>query len=603
MAAPPLVSLTDATITFGGRPLFTGITCQLGAGERVTLVGRNGTGKSTLLKALVGVQDLDAGTRFVQPGVRLAYLPQEPDFGACRTVHAHATSLLPADDSGAGQGRVAGLLDQLGLDPDADPHVLSGGEARKADLVRVLASGAELLLLDEPTNHLDLPTIAWLEEELSASRAGLVLISHDRTFLTRLARSVWWLDRGQIRRLDRGFDGFEAWVEQVLEEEEKAAHKAERRLVSETKWLREGLSARRRRNQGRVRALLDLRKSLAERVRAPGEMTITQGSIAHGGSLVAELKKVGKAWGEKTVLDDVSVRVPRGARVGIIGANGAGKTTLLKILIGDLAPDGGSVRIGTGVEPVWLDQKRESLDPEAMPIQVLAPGSDFVTIGGQKKHVASYLEDFLFTSERARTKVKALSGGERARLLLARIFATEGNLLVLDEPTNDLDFETLDLLQEALAEYPGTVLLVSHDRDFLDRVATSVLRIDPGGKVTAYAGGYTDHLAQRGEEITPARPAAKPKAALRPAAAKPAAKSALTYGERIERDKLPGKIEDLTARIGKLEGDLAAPDLFSKNRARFEALNSDLITARADLAAAEDRWLELEMKLEEAGAA
>ena len=472
---PPALLLQDIHLTFGTAPLLAGAGLAVAAGDRVCLVGRNGSGKSTLLRIAAGLVQPDAGRRFAQPGATIRYLPQEPDFSGFATALAYVEAGL-VGDADADHHRARYLLEQLGLTGRENPATLSGGEARRAALARTLAPAPDILLLDEPTNHLDLPGIEWLERELAAMRAGIVLVSHDRRLLERLSRSTVWLDRGITRTLDQGFAAFEPWRDAVLEQEASERHKLGRKIAMEEDWLRYGVTARRKRNQKRLADLHALRKRRKEQRAAVGKVRLEAAQAELSGRLVIAAEAVEKSFGERTIVRGFSTRILRGDRVGIVGANGAGKTTLLNLLTGALPPDAGEVRLGTGLAQVTLDQRRDSLDPAQTLGQALTGGQgDTVTVGGQTRHVVSYMKDFLFGPEQANTPVGVLSGGERGRLTLARAFARPSNLLVLDEPTNDLDLETLDLLQERLAEYPGTVLLVSHDRDFLDRVVTSVI--------------------------------------------------------------------------------------------------------------------------------
>ncbi|MGE3935869.1 MAG: ABC-F family ATP-binding cassette domain-containing protein [Rhodospirillaceae bacterium] len=599
--AAPILMLRDIRLTFGGTPLLEGAELAVGPGERVCLVGRNGSGKSTLLRIAAGVVEADRGERFVQPSATLRYLPQEPDLGGFATTRAYVEAGLgPGDDP----HRAQYLLEQLGLTGDEEPARLSGGEARRASLARAMAPEPDILLLDEPTNHLDLPAIEWLEGEIAASRSALVIISHDRRFLETLSRATVWLDRGITRRLDQGFAAFEAWRDGILEQEDTERHKLDRRIASETEWLRRGVTARRRRNQGRLRALFDLRAQRRQERRAAGSATMTVTEGATSGKLVTEAKGITKSFGGRAVVRDFSLMVQRGDRVGIVGPNGAGKTTLLNLLTGVLEPDEGTVRLGASLQVVTLDQRRESLDPAMALADVLTDGrGDTVLVGGQARHVVGYMKDFLFGPEQARTPVGALSGGERGRLMLARGLARPSNLLVLDEPTNDLDLETLDLLQEMLADYAGTVLLVSHDRDFLDRVVTSTIAAEGGGRWIEYAGGYTDMTAQR--RGGPAVPVATEKPR-RAAEAAPAAKPApqrrrgLSFNDKHALETLPKRIAGLQADIARHRAALADPGLYARDRVAFDKAAAALTAAEAALAAAEDEWLELEMKREEA---
>src|SRR5580658_8242674 len=497
--APPLLQLKDIALTFGGTPLLAGAELSVSPGERVSLVGRNGTGKSTLLKIAAGLVEPDRGSVFIQPGTVVRYLPQEPDLsGFTSTLDYVEAGLRPGDDRHAARR----LLEQLGLTGLEDPAKLSGGEARRASLARALAANPDILLLDEPTNHLDLTTIEWLERDLNSRRAALVIISHDRRLLSTLSRSTVWLDRGQTRRLDRGFAHFEEWRDAVLAEEERDQHKLDRKIVAEEHWMRYGVTGRRKRNMRRVGQLQALREQRRSYRGVAGNAVITAGSAAPSGALVIEAAGIGKSYDGRPIVDDFSIRIQRGDRIGIVGPNGSGKTTLINMLTGVLQPDTGSVRLGTTLAVATLDQHRDSLDPNVTVTEALTEGhGDTVMVNGNAKHVVSYMKDFLFASEQARTPLGKLSGGERGRLMLARVLAKPSNLLVLDEPTNDLDMETLDVLDDMLAEYPGTVLLISHDRDFLDRLVSGVIAPEGAGRWLEYAGGYSDMLAQRGADL------------------------------------------------------------------------------------------------------
>jgi len=599
--APPLIQLKDIRLTFGGTPLLTGVELNVSANERVCLIGRNGSGKSTLLKIAAGLVEPDAGSRFVQPGATIRYLPQEPDFGEHRTTLAYVESGLgPGDDSY--QARY--LLEQLGLTGDEDPAHISGGEARRAALARVLAPSPDILLLDEPTNHLDLPTIEWLEAELEARRSALVLISHDRRFLTNLSRATAWLDRGQIRQIDRGFAAFEAWRDEVLAEEEREQHKLDRKIVNEEHWLRYGVSGRRKRNVKRLGNLHALREQRRSYKGTAGGANLVAAEAEKSGRLVLEAKNIGKTYGDRKIVDGFSIRVQRGDRIGIVGPNGAGKTTLVNLLTGAITPDGGSIRLGANIEMATLDQHRESLDPKSTLAEALTGGrGDHVIVGDKPKHVIGYMKDFLFAQEQRGTPLEALSGGERGRLMLARALARPSNLLVLDEPTNDLDLETLDVLEEMLGDYEGTVILISHDRDFLDRVVTSVIVPEGNGRWIEYAGGYSDMLLQRGADLkrehAKAAPTVEEKREARPAASSAAPKRRLSFNEKHALETLPKTIEKLQAEIAKQQRLLDDPDLYRKDRRKFDEASAAIATAQNELAAAEDRWLELEVLREE----
>jgi len=606
MAPPgPLVALKEARLAFGPVPLFAGMSLGLGRGDRLCLVGRNGSGKSTLLAVLAGETDLDAGERFVQPGTRVARLPQDPAPPTGIRLIDYAIADLPPDDAGRLRARAIALLQQSGLDPERTGDGLSGGELRRAALVRALAKEPDILLLDEPTNHLDLPAIERLEQELSHFAGALLVISHDRAFLNRVSNGVLWLDRGRVHRLDAAFDRFDAWAESLNEEEDQARHRLDREIHREERWLARGVTARRKRNQGRLARLNVLREQRARWLHPSGLVKLAVDLGSQGGDTVIEAKHLNKSvpqpdGGRRMLVRDFSTRIRRGERIGLIGPNGAGKTTLVRLLIGDLAPDGGTVRLGSNVAPLYFDQRRESLGAEATPWRILAPdGGDSVVVQGRQRHVVSYLRDFLFDEAQARQPVRSLSGGEKNRLLLARLFTKPGNLLVLDEPTNDLDMETLDLLTELLDDYEGTVLLVSHDRDFLDRLATGILALEGDGEVRDYAGGYSDYLAQRGGATAAPGGREKTPAPLAGKAERPArAATKLSYKEQRELESLPVQIAQLEAELVALERRLSDPAFYGRDPSGFAAATRDLEGTRDRLSCAEDRWLELETKRE-----
>ncbi len=597
--APPLLNLDDIKLTFGGPPLLDGAALVASAGDRIALVGRNGSGKSTLLKIAAGIAEAQDGTVFRQPGATIRYLEQQPDMDGHKDVHSYiATGLGPSDDP----HRVDYLIEQLDLDAGQDPASLSGGEARRAARAHVLAPEPDILLLDEPTNHLDLNTIEWLEGELNRMPSAVVVISHDRRFLETVTRTTIWLDRGQTRRLDRGFAHFEEWRDKLLEEEELDAHKLGRKIVREEHWLRYGVTARRKRNMRRLGELQAMREAHRSRSRPTGTAKLEASEARVVGKLVIEARELSKSYGGNSLVNDFSIRVQRGDRIGLIGPNGAGKTTLLNMLIGKLDPDEGTVRHGVNLEIIALDQRRNQLDLNQSLADALTGGrSDQVAVGNEKKHVISYMKDFLFSPEQARTPVRELSGGERARLLLARILAKPSNMLVLDEPTNDLDMETLDLLQEMVAGYNGTVLLVSHDRDFLDRTVTGIIAPQGNGQWIKYAGGYTDMLGQRSKEdgtrrsSRTARPELKkmPKAEARSPAKAPPNK--LSYKQKYALETLPAKIEQLTADVAALEKQLADPALYESDPDTFNRTAKELDAKRSEISSAEEEWLELEM--------
>ncbi|MDF2115748.1 ABC-F family ATP-binding cassette domain-containing protein [Roseiarcaceae bacterium H3SJ34-1] len=600
MAAPPLLLLQDIRLILSGKPLIDGAELSVGPGERLAFVGRNGSGKSTLLRIAAGELEPDGGTRFFQPDASVRYLPQEPDLGGFATVLDYVEAgLNPTDDP----YKARYLLNDLGLSGEENPATLSGGEARRAALARVIAAEPDIMLLDEPTNHLDLPAIEWLEKTLRASRSALVIISHDRRFLENLSRATVWLDRGRTRRLEKGFGEFEAWRDQVLEQEELELHKLDRRIVNEEHWVRYGVSGRRKRNMKRMGRLDDLRQERREARKVTGQVKMEVSQAQLSGKLVIEAERIFKSYGERPIVDDFSIRIMRGDRVGIVGANGAGKTTLIKMLIGELPPDSGKVTLGANLEIASLDQRRMVLQPEwTVKDALTGGGGDWVEVNGQRKHFAGYMKDFLFQPEQARTPVTKLSGGERGRLMLARALSLPSNLMVLDEPTNDLDLETLDLLQELIADYPGTVIVVSHDRDFLDRVATSVVVSEGDGRWLEYAGGYTDMLSQRGYGVggEPLAREVKPKSPA-PVAAPPSSnsKKKLSFKQKHALETLPKRMEELQATQAKLQKDLDDPSLYARDPKRFAELSQAFAKAADKLAKAEEEWLELEMLREE----
>jgi ABC transport system ATP-binding/permease protein len=590
--APPILILRDINLTFGGTPLLEGAGISISQGERLCLVGRNGSGKSTLLKIAAGLVEGDHGEVFIQPGSTICYLPQEPELKEFATTGDYVEAGLgPNDDFYRGTY----LLEQLGLNGSEDTSVLSGGEARRAALARALAPQPDILLLDEPTNHLDLPAIEWLEKELKSMRSAMVLISHDRRFLENLSHATIWLSQGSVKRMDKGFAHFEAWRDEIIELEELDRHKLDRKLVAENHWLVHGVSARRKRNQGRLRALDDLRKQRRDQRQISSAVKMNVSESEASGKLVGEAKGLSKYYDDVCVVRDFSMRIQRGDALGLIGPNGAGKTTLLNMLTGTLAPDEGSMRLGVNLEMVSLDQNRKSLDPDWTLSDALnGGGSDMVNVGGKQRHVVSYMKDFLFTPNQAKTPVSALSGGERGRLMLARAFAEESNLLVLDEPTNDLDLETLDLLQEMLANYGGTVLLVSHDRDFLDRVVTGVIASEGDGCWVEYAGGYSDMASQGGTLAK--KPEIERKHQKRPKVeSKKEKKYKLSYNEKYLLEKLPEKIEALEVDVDRYQKKLARSGFYSTDPQGFAKAVNKLKIIEAELATAEDEWMNLEI--------
>ncbi|MBS0257703.1 MULTISPECIES: ABC-F family ATP-binding cassette domain-containing protein [Agrobacterium] len=604
--APPILKLDDIKLTFGVTPLLDGANLQVEPGDRICLVGRNGSGKSTLMKIAAGLVEAQSGEVFRHPAATIRYLEQAPDFAGYDTVQAYAEAGLgPGDDP----YRVTYLLEHLGLTGQENPASLSGGEARRAALARVMAPEPDILMLDEPTNHLDLPTIEWLESELQQTRSALVLISHDRRFLEKVSTSTVWLDRGQSRRLNRGFAHFEEWRDKVLEEEELEQHKLGKAIEREEHWMRYGVTARRKRNMRRVGELQAMRAEYRGHKGPQGtvQATVTEGR--ESGKLVIEAEAITKAYGERVIVAPFSLRVHRGDCIGFVGPNGAGKTTLLKMLTGQLEPDSGTVKLGTNLEIATLDQKREDLNPNDTLAHYLTDGrGENLLVNGELKHVTGYMKDFLFQPEQARTPIRNLSGGERARLILARILARPTNLLILDEPTNDLDIETLDLLQEIVAGFSGTVILVSHDRDFLDRTVTSTIAPvnpdEPDGRWIEYAGGYSDMMAQRkgaAEEKRKAEKQEKAKAAPSASASQDPskAKGKLSFKQKFALENLPKEMEKAQSEIAKREQRMADPELFTKDPAAFNTLAQEMSKLRDKLEAMEEEWLELEMLREE----
>ena len=605
MARAPLLQLNDISLTFGGDPVFSGLSLVVQPGDRVALVGRNGSGKSTLMKVMAGLVEPDTGERVVPPGISVGYMEQEPDMAGFATLGDYAASALEPGE----MYRVEMAGEGLKFDPARPVATASGGERRRAALAKLMAEAPDLMLLDEPTNHLDIQAIRWLENELKQTRAGFVLISHDRAFLRALTRATLWIDRGAVRRREEGFEGFEAWRDKVWEEEDTARHKLDRKIKAEARWAVEGISARRKRNQGRVRALQELRADRAAQIKRQGTAAMELADGPKSGRKVIEANGISKAYGEKVILRPFDIRILRGDRVAFVGPNGVGKTTLLKLLMKEIDPDTGTVTHGTNLVPAVFDQARAQLDPDMTlwdsltgdPDMRVSGKADQVLVRGQPKHVVAYLKDFLFDDAQARAPVRSLSGGEKARLLLAKLMARESNLLVLDEPTNDLDIETLDLLQELLDDFDGTVLLVSHDRDFLDRVATTTIAMEGDGRATVYAGGWSDYQAQaqtdvpeeKAEKSKPKEPEVK-----RDSKKEKPASQGLTFTEKHRLEALPAEIDRLGAEIAKLEELLAQPDLYTREPVKFQKATEALVQRQTALADAEEEWLTLMEKAE-----
>lgn len=601
MARIPLLQLTDISLTFGGDPVFDNLSLVIQPGDRVALVGRNGSGKSTLLKVMGGLVEPDKGQIVPGPGVNVSYLEQDPDMSGFDTLGDFAIyNLAPSDlykVERAGEG--------LKFDPERLVRAASGGERRRAALARLMAEDADLMLLDEPTNHLDIEAIAWLEEELKATRVGYVLISHDRAFLRNLTRSTLWIDRGVVRRQEKGFAAFEAWRDATWAEEDLARHKLNRKIKAEARWAVEGISARRKRNQGRVRALQALRAERAAQISRQGAAGMALDAGAKSGRKVLEAKDISKSYDGSLILLPFSIKVMRGDRVAFVGPNGVGKTTLLNMLIGRMEPDTGTVTLGTNIDVAVFDQARAQLDPDATlwdsltsdPDMRVSGKSDQVMVRGMARHVVGYLKEFLFDETQARAPVRSLSGGEKARLLLARIMARKSNVLVLDEPTNDLDVETLDLLQDLLDQYDGTVLLVSHDRDFLDRVAVTTVAMEGDGKATVYAGGWSDYQSQRRPD-NQAEKEEKTKPSQAKVKSANSTRQGLSFTESHRLEALPDEIMRLESEIGKLSELLSDADLYVREPTKFKKATEALAERQSKLDAAEDEWLRLADKAE-----
>ena len=599
--AAPVLSFENLGLVQGSGWLFRNLDIHIQPRDRLALIGRNGAGKTTLLKLIAGRIDADEGRRTVVPGTRVVMLEQEPDLSGHATLLDYALS----GDEAPAPYEVAAVADQLGIDLSREAATASGGERRRAAIARALAMEPDVLLLDEPTNHLDIAAIEWLEGWLNRFKGAFVVISHDRTFLTRLTKQTLWLDRGAMRRAEVGFGGFEAWTEQVYAEEERNAQRLDAKLKIEEHWLQRGVTGRRRRNQGRLAKLKEMR---AERAAMQGPAGAAALQIAADDSktkIVIDAEHATKSYpgpgGDRTVIRDLTLRVARGDRIGIVGRNGAGKTTLLRLLTGELAPDTGAVKLAKTLDGIVIDQQRRLMAPEKSVRDVLADGGDWVDVQGVRKHVHGYLKEFLFGPELIDAKIGTLSGGERSRLLLAREFARPSNLLVLDEPTNDLDLETLDLLQEVIADYAGTVLIVSHDRDFLDRTVTVTLGLDGSGTVDAVVGGYEDwerKRAARAERKGAAAPATSKRS--EPAALPPGrpGRVKLSYNDQRDYDRLPQRIEELDAAIARDEAKLADPDLYARDPAGFDRLMKQVAAARDEKDAAELRWLDLAERVE-----
>lgn len=589
--AAPVLAFENLGLVQGAGWLFRGLDLFVGPRDRLALIGRNGAGKTTLLKCLAGIVDSDEGRRTIQPGIKVILLEQDPKVERFETLR----DFTAAGPDAPPPHEVDAIATQIGIDLDRPASTASGGERRRAAIARALAQDPQVLLLDEPTNHLDLAAIEWLEDWLSRYNGAFIAISHDRTFLKRLTKSSLWLERGTIRRAEIGFGGFDAWTEQVYAEEARNAERLDAKLRIEEHWLLRGVTARRKRNQGRLSKLHEMRATRAAMLGPAGTARLGLANDDVRTKVVIDAEKVTKRFGERAIVKDFNLRITRGDRIGVVGANGAGKTTLLKLLTGEMEPDEGSIRRAKTLDGVIIDQQRKLLDPNKQVRDVLADGGDWVDVRGVRKHVQGYLKEFLFAPELIDARIGTLSGGERSRLLLAREFARRSNLLVLDEPTNDLDLETLDLLQEVIADYEGTVLIVSHDRDFLDRTVTITLGLDGSGKVDVVAGGYEDWERRRKAEAAPAKAPAQGKSAPPPP---PKQQKKLSYKDQRDYDTLPSRIEQIEAAISRDEQALSDPDIYTREPARFAALTAAIDKARAERDAAEERWLELAEQVE-----
>ncbi len=595
MSQPPIFAFENLALQQGGGWLFQDIDLFIGARDRLALIGRNGAGKTTLMKLVAGTVEADKGNRVVVPGTNIVMLEQDPDVSAFDRLVDFAIH----GEKGPPEYAVRAIADQLGIDLDREAKTASGGEKRRAAICRALASEPDLLLLDEPTNHLDLAAIEWLEEWLTRYRGAFMVISHDRTFLTRLTRQTFWLDRGLLRRNEIGFGGYDAWTERVFAEDARNADRLDAKLKIEAHWLERGVTARRKRNQGRLAKLWEMRAARAAMIGPQGTAKLAASSDDSKTKTVISAQNVGKSFGDRTIIKDFTLRIQRGDRIGIVGANGTGKTTLIRMLTGETEPDTGNITLSPTLTGIVIDQQRKLLTPEKRVRDVLADGSDWIDVRGVRKHVQGYLKEFLFDPALIEARIGSLSGGEQSRILLAREFAREANLLVLDEPTNDLDLETLDLLQEVIADYDGTVLIVSHDRDFLDRTVNLTLGLDGSGHVDIIAGGYADWEEKRDKRNKPAaKKAEKLVSTASPAPAAPK-KVKLTYKDQRDYDLLPKRITDIDAEIAKAEQEMSDPALYTKKPARFAELTNKTESLRAEKDAAEERWLELAMMVED----
>jgi len=621
MAAPPLLSISDIGVNLGDRWLLRHVDLSLSAGDRLALVGRNGAGKSSLMKLIAGSQEPDEGSRWVAPGVQVAYLPQTPTFSGSMSLASYVIQGLKNErenepengpENGLGRDenisdsmhRADAMLMRMNMDPARMTDGLSGGERRRVSLARALITNPDILLLDEPTNHLDLPTIEWLEGLLKERGGALVLISHDRAFLRSLGNGIIWINQGNLRRREGAFEQFEDWSEGIMTEESVRLRKLDKRIADETRWSHQGISARRKRNQGRMRELAELR---VQRIRDGGsmsrQMSMTTGNAEGGGQVVLEARNITITVPDAIpqvephmLVSHFNAIVKRGDRLGIVGPNGAGKSTLLRVMLGEMEPSAGHVKIGFGLLPAYFDQNRTQLNPDANPWTTLCPdGGETVEVGGKPRHVTSYLRDFLFDDHKMTQRIGTLSGGEQNRLMLARIFAQPHNFLVLDEPTNDLDLESMDLLQEVVADYDGTVMIVSHDRDFLDRTVSGVLAFEEQGRITPHAGGYSDYLSRR--TALAKADSKQRKAKKKPAQEKPSGpqKERLSYKQTYLLKTLPEEMSRLEAAIATAAEKLGDMTFFAKDPDAYQALSAQMDADNTAFCEAEEMWLELEI--------
>ncbi len=603
--ASPLLLLKDIGLSFGEKTLFENLDISIFKGDKISLVGRNGAGKSTLLKVIAGIIEPDLGSRSVQTACRATYMAQEPDFSKFTNLNEFVLSSLSEEERlSLAFDHIAEIMaEELELDLKREPKKCSGGEKRKAALIKAILPCPDLLLFDEPTNHLDITSIEWLENKLKTFNGAIIVISHDKAFLKNLTDHTFWLDRGMVRSLDKGFEFFEEWQEQVLADEELERHKFDRLIESEMSWLHKGVTARRKRNMGRLRRLKEMREVRRNQIKTPQNVKIEISSGETSGKIAIEATGVSKSYGDRNLINNFTTRILRGNKIGIIGKNGIGKSTLIKILCGDVIPDTGNVKLGTNLTPVYIDQNRAELDEGKNIWEILCDKNDQINVRGTYRHVVGYMKDFLFDPAMAKTPVKALSGGERNRLLLAKHLAKETNLLILDEPTNDLDIETLELLEDVLSEYDGTLLLISHDRDFLDAIVESTIVFEGNGKITEYCGGYSDYLIQRNNIEEPSKKATPTKTASEKPQndVQPKAKTKLSFNEKRDLEILPKKIEELQAKLTDLEKELSDPNLFNKSPDKFNQYTEDMSKYQEELDKAEERWLELEILKEELG--